>query len=64
MDAGTDSAARRERRPILGRPGRQPRCQRLGGLHSADILLHSVDFEQVVRLQRAGRWDAAADLLG
>lgn len=38
--------------------------QRLGGLHSADILLHSVDFEQVVGLQRAGRWDAAADLLG
>ena len=32
MDAGTDSAAHRERRPILGRPDRQPRCQRLGGL--------------------------------
>ena len=37
---------------------------RLGGLHSAEILLHSVDFERVVQLQRAGRWDAAGALLG
>jgi aspartate racemase len=37
---------------------------RLGGLHSADIRLHSVDFEQVVRLQKADRWDEAATLLG
>ena len=27
--------------------------RRLGGLHSARIVLHSVDFEEVVRRQRA-----------
>lgn len=37
---------------------------RLGGLHSAEILLHSVDFERVVKLQKADRWDDAAALLG
>lgn len=37
--------------------------ERLGGLHSADIVLHSLDFEQVVRLQKAGDWDRAGDLL-
>ena len=36
---------------------------RLGGLHSARVLLHSFDFDEVVQLQRAGRWDLAADLL-
>ena len=36
---------------------------RRGALHSAPILLHSVDFEEVVRLQKAGRWDAAGALL-
>lgn len=36
---------------------------RHGGLVSADILLRSVDFSQVVALQQAGRWDqAGADL--
>lgn len=35
----------------------------LGGLASADILLRSLDFAQVVALQKADRWDAAADLL-
>ncbi len=29
---------------------------RLGNLHSADIILHSLDFETVVALQKAGRW--------
>ncbi|AXV15535.1 aspartate racemase [Neorhizobium sp. SOG26] len=33
---------------------------RLGGLASADILLHSVNFSEVVELQKAGRWDLAA----
>lgn len=33
--------------------------RRLGGLHSASLLLHSVDFEGIERLQRAGDWDAA-----
>ncbi|MBW6422634.1 aspartate/glutamate racemase family protein [Rhizobium sp. XQZ8] len=33
---------------------------RLGGLASADILLHSVNFVEVVDMQKAGRWDLAA----
>ena len=37
---------------------------RRGALHSAAVLLHSLDFESVVRLQRAGQWDAAGALLG
>ncbi|RYC33863.1 aspartate/glutamate racemase family protein [Lichenibacterium minor] len=37
---------------------------RRGALHSADVLLHSLDFEAVVRLQKAGRWDEAGALLG
>jgi aspartate/glutamate racemase len=36
---------------------------RLGGLHSADCLLRSVDFAPIERLQREGRWDEAAVLL-
>ena len=32
---------------------------RLGGLHSASLLLHSVDFFGIEQLQRAGDWDAA-----
>jgi len=32
---------------------------RLGGLHSAELVLYSVDFEPIERLQRAGQWDAA-----
>ena len=32
---------------------------RLGGLHSASLLLHSVDFADIEQLQRAGDWDAA-----
>ena len=36
---------------------------RLGGLHSADCLLRSVDFAVVEELQRAGRWDQAGKLL-
>ena len=35
----------------------------LGGLHSAPCLLHSVDFAEIAALQRADRWDDAADLL-
>lgn len=37
---------------------------RLGGLHSAPVLLHSVDFAQVAAMQKAGEWDAAGHLLG
>src|SRR4051794_21175966 len=36
---------------------------RLGGLHSADCLLRSVDFAGVEQLQRAGDWEAAGRLL-
>ena len=36
---------------------------RLGGLHSASLLLHSVDFAGIEQLQRAGDWDAAGDQL-
>lgn len=36
---------------------------RLGGNHSADIVMHSVDFEEVIRLQKSGDWEAAGTLL-
>jgi len=36
---------------------------RLGGLSSAEVILHSVNFEEIVALQKAGHWDAAADRL-
>lgn len=35
----------------------------LGGLHSAEIVLRSVDFEPVERLQNAGEWERAGELL-
>ncbi len=37
---------------------------RLGGLHSGHILMESLDFESIVALQKAGQWDAAANVLG
>ena len=37
--------------------------KRLGGLHSADCLLRSVDFAAVEELQRTGRWNEAGKLL-
>jgi aspartate racemase len=37
--------------------------QRLGGLHSAKVVLYSVDFHDVERLQHCGDWDAAGTLL-
>lgn len=36
---------------------------RLGGLHSARIVLYSVDFHEVEQLQHAGDWDQAGRLL-
>ena len=36
---------------------------RLGGLHSAPLLLSSVDFAEVEELQSSGRWDEAGELL-
>lgn len=38
--------------------------QRLGGLHSARILLYSVDFADIEQLQHQGRWAETAVLLG
>jgi aspartate racemase len=35
-------------------------AKRLGGLHSADCLLRSVDFAEIEVLQREDRWDEAA----
>lgn len=35
----------------------------LGGLHSARILMSSVDFAEIATLQKAGNWDATADIL-
>ncbi len=37
--------------------------QRLGGLHSARIVLFSVDFHDIERLQHDGCWDEAGALL-
>ncbi len=39
-------------------------AERLGGLHSARLLLHSVDFEAVAAAQHAGDWGATARTLG
>ncbi len=36
---------------------------RLGGLASAEVMMHSVNFEEIVALQKAGRWDLAAKRL-
>jgi aspartate racemase len=36
---------------------------RLGGLHSARLILASVDFAEVERLQVTGQWDEAGRLL-
>lgn len=33
--------------------------ERLGGLHSARLILYSVDFHAIERLQYAGAWDDA-----
>ena len=36
---------------------------RLGGFHSAKILLYSVDFDEYVKLMNVGKWDDIADKL-
>ena len=35
-----------------------------GGLHSAKCILHSVEFDEIERLQSTGEWDKAGDILG
>ena len=37
--------------------------ERLGGSHSAKIVMYSVDFEEVRELHRAGNWDEATSLM-
>jgi aspartate racemase len=37
--------------------------QRLGGLHSARVILYSVDFHDIEQLQRAGDWKSAGEML-
>jgi aspartate racemase len=37
--------------------------KRLGGLHSASLLMYSVDFAPIEELQHLGDWDGAANIL-
>lgn len=37
--------------------------ERLGGLHSAKILLYSVDFAEIEECQAKGEWERSADIL-
>ncbi|WP_042224359.1 aspartate/glutamate racemase family protein [Oceanobacillus manasiensis] len=37
--------------------------RRLGGLHSAKIVLHSVDFEEIEYCQKTGEWERAGKIL-
>ncbi len=37
--------------------------EQLGGLHSARLILYSVDFHDIEHLQRIGQWEAAGALL-
>ena len=38
-------------------------AQRLGGLHSARLVLYNLDFDEIKRAQREGRWDDTASIL-
>lgn len=35
----------------------------LGGLHSAPVIVHSVDFAPIAAMQSAGEWEAAGEIL-
>lgn len=37
--------------------------QKLGALHSAELLIHSVDFHNIVELQKKGDWQQAGEVL-
>lgn len=37
----------------------QETARRLGGLHSAPVIMHSVDFAPIAEMQSVGNWDAA-----
>jgi aspartate racemase len=36
---------------------------KLGGLHSAPLILHSLEFSEIADLQTAGRWDEAGTII-
>lgn len=38
-------------------------ARRLGGLHSAPVIVHSVDFAPIEALQRGGDWERAGEIL-
>jgi aspartate racemase len=38
-------------------------AQRLGGFHSAHLVLNSLDFDDIEKAQREDRWEDAADIL-
>src|SRR5688500_12975252 len=38
-------------------------AERAGGLHSAPLILHSVDFAEIAEMQRAGDWATAGSRL-
>lgn len=38
--------------------------EKLGGLHSAKILLYSVDFEEIEKCQAEGNWEKSGEILG
>lgn len=38
-------------------------AERLGGYHSADLVMVSLDFDSIERMQRESRWDDAAHVL-
>jgi len=37
--------------------------KRLGGLHSAELVLYSIDFQHIEQLQAAGEWQQAGEIL-
>ncbi|MFM5886572.1 MAG: aspartate/glutamate racemase family protein [Novosphingobium sp.] len=37
--------------------------ERLGGVHSARIVLYSVDFDEIATLQHAGEWDRLGEIM-
>ena len=37
--------------------------ERLGGWHSAELLLYSVDFDGIVKMQREGKWKELGEIL-
>ncbi|WP_026508182.1 aspartate/glutamate racemase family protein [Butyrivibrio sp. MC2013] len=38
--------------------------EKLGGLHSAQIILYSVEFDEIEKCQSSGQWDKSAEILG